>query len=122
MGIEEPEMISLNKSRQRAVFERPDGKGGWVRTTPLPADPASANYYFLKGFRAPQKDEVKSNVAVIEKPEVKVEIKEERKLSAVDAETPCPFCGKPCKGAFGLQLHIKKHSERKSNKEDNVNV
>ena len=100
MGLEMPEIINLNKSRQRAIYQRPDGKGGWVNTSPLPADPASMNYYFLKGFRAPPREEVKTSSS-------------EEKAKMVDGKLviscPIPNCNFTTFSAFGLQSHLRKH-------------
>ena len=94
MGLAEPEIISLNKSRQRAIYLRPDGNGGYVKTTPLPADPASINYYFLKGFKAPLREEANASSSVSEG--VRLLIK-------------CPLCEFQTPSAFGLQAHLRKH-------------
>ena len=107
MGLDEPELISLNKSRQRAVYQRPDGQGGWLTTTPLPADPASINYYFLKGFRAPPREEAKASSSVAEK--------------MIDGKLvincPIPGCQFTTVSAFGLQAHLRVHIN-KTKKED----
>ena len=100
MGLEMPEIINLNKSRQRAIYQRPDGKGGWVNTSPLPADPASINYYMMKGFRAPPREEVKTSSS-------------EEKAKMVDGKLvitcPIPNCNFTTFSAFGLQSHLRKH-------------
>ena len=41
------------KSAPKAIYKRKDGKGNWVLTRPLPADPYNMIMYFKKGFVAP---------------------------------------------------------------------
>lgn len=42
------------KSAPKAIYSRKDGKGNWVLTRPLPADPYNMIMYFKKGFKAPE--------------------------------------------------------------------
>ncbi len=39
------------KKRQRSTYYRPDGKGGWLPTRPLPSDANGRELYQSKGFR-----------------------------------------------------------------------
>ena len=89
MGIPDSSIISLNKSRQRAIYYRRVG-GNWAQTTLLPADPASINYYLLKGFKAkpPQGESVQEGMI------------------------KCPLCEFESKSVFGLQAHLKKHLKK----------
>jgi len=91
MGIPLNQIISLNKSRQRAIYWREIG-GEWVTTRPIPADPASIQMYFERGFKA-------------KKPE-DVEIKTEGTIK-------CPICEFEAQSAFGLQAHLRKHINKK---------
>jgi len=106
VGIPESAIISLNKSRQRAVYWREDSQGNWVKTTPLPADPASINYYFLKGFKAnpPKGDNSNGGEPTGLKDRLVIQ---------------CPICGFETQSAFGLQAHLRKHinKEKSKNKE-----
>lgn len=96
MGIPESHIISLNKSRKRAVYWRQLSDGSWAETRPLPADPASINYYFMRGFKAkPPEGEDKSNGDTVK----------------------CPLCSFEAQSAFGLQAHLRKHIQ-KSKKEE----
>ncbi len=53
-------ILNLGHSRMRARYWRQLSDGSWEQTQPLPADPASINQYFAKGFRArPPNGEVK---------------------------------------------------------------
>ena len=97
MGLLDSQIISLNKSRQRAVFWRQDSTGNWVQTTPLPADQASIRYYFLKGFKAKPPDDKSEGFVLQEK----------------DSDVQCPFCGDVCRGVAGLKHHLAIHKETK---------
>lgn len=90
MGIPLDQIISLNKSRQRAIYWREIG-GHWLQTGLIPADPASIQRYFARGFKA-------------KKPE-DVEIK-------TDESIKCPICEFPARSAFGLQAHLRKHTKK----------
>ena len=100
MGISNSQIVSLNKSRQRAVYRRPLANGEWALTKPLPADPASINYYLLKGFKAPIKEGDSNGSGSDEKLYIQ-----------------CPLCEFTTQSAFGLQSHLKKHIN-KSKKEE----
>ncbi len=39
------------KKRQRSVYYRPDGQGGWMETQLLPSDAQGRELYLSKGFR-----------------------------------------------------------------------
>ena len=106
MGISESSIISLNKSRQRAVYWRQDNGGNWVQTTPLPADAASINYYFLKGFKAVPPQGVKETPNETSPDGLKTRFM-----------IQCPICGFETQSAFGLQSHLRKHIGKKSKKE-----
>lgn len=107
MGLPAENIISLNKSRLRAVYWRQDSHGNWIQTSPLPADPASINYYFLKGFKAlcPHEGIIPSNG---ENPS---EIKTRFLVK-------CPFCEFETQSAFGLQAHLRKHITKSKKKEE----
>ena len=94
VGITADQIVSLNRSRQRAIYWRQDSAGNWVQTTPLPADPASINYYFLKGFKATC-------------PEKKDGEPDKSRLIIT-----CPICGFITPSAFGLQAHLRKHIKK----------
>ena len=100
MGIPDEQIISLNKSRKRAIYWREASAGNWVQTTPLPADPASINYYLLKGFKAacPQGGSSNGGESVEEKTRFVIS---------------CPICGFGTQSAFGLQAHLRKHINKK---------
>lgn len=92
MGIPQENILNLNKSRKRARYWREIGKGNWVQTSLLPADPASVNYYFLKGFKG-------------KKPEgVPVEVD----------NISCPHCDFVAKKPIGLQGHLRKHKKEEA--------
>lgn len=98
MPIPQSHIISLNKSRKRAIFWKQLSNGDWVETKPLPADPDSINYYLLKGFKAnPPEGEDKSNGDTIK----------------------CPLCSFEAQSAFGLSSHLRKHIQ-KSKKEEKL--
>ena len=88
MGIPESQIVNLNKSRMRAIYWRPDGKGNWFQTSPLPAAPASANAYILKGFKANPPGGVDTGLI------------------------QCPMCEFGAQSAFGLQAHLRKHIQK----------
>ena len=96
MGIPDTAIVSLNKSRQRAVYQRQLSNGEWVETNPLPADPASINYYLLKGFRAPPKGTPPQDGGP------------EKTRFAIQ----CPLCEFTTQSAFGLQSHLRKHIKK----------
>ena len=105
MGITEAQIISLNKSRKRAVYWWQGEDGNWNPTGPLPADPASINYYFLKGFKAQPPHEAQAS----------------NEAEPVEAKTrfmiSCPICGFETQSAFGLQTHLRKHIKKSEKKE-----
>lgn len=94
MGIPQDQIISLNKSRQRAIYWRQIG-GHWLQTGLIPADPASIQRYFARGFRA-------------KKPEGNGEEVETK----TEGTIKCPICGFAAQGAFGLQAHLRKHTKK----------
>lgn len=93
MGIPRENILNLNKSRQRAIYWRQDQNGNWTQTRPLPADPASMNYYFLKGFKGKKPEGTPITVEALS----------------------CPHCDFVAKKPIGLQGHLRKHK-----KEENV--
>ena len=52
MSLPDSQMISLNRSRQRAIYWRQLKSGEWHQTGLLPADQLSIQYYYAKGFKA----------------------------------------------------------------------
>ena len=97
MVSENPQIISLNKSRMRARYWRPvlDRSGKpipdeWMETLPLPADPMSQMAYFGKGFKAARPD---TKGVKIEK----------------SGELQCPYCDFVPKNALGLRTHLGTH-------------
>ena len=110
MGLLDSQMISLNKSRQRAIYWRQLPNGDWVRTSPLPSDPASMNYYIgLKGFRGKPPEQNETIVATV--------------VATAVVEDPegvirCPICKDfTTESAFGLQAHLRKHVNESRKKE-----
>lgn len=52
VGIPRNKIYYIGKHRERSIYERPDGKGGWIETNPLPSDPDGRQLYIdKKGFR-----------------------------------------------------------------------
>ena len=87
MDVPQSSILSLNRSRQRAVYYRLAQDGTWVPTKPLPADPQSIAYYFAKGFKAKPPDEGEKPADVLK----------------------CPLCDFEPQSVFGLQSHLRKH-------------
>ena len=115
MPIPRENILNLKKSRQRAIYWRQDGQGNWVQTTPLPADPASMNYYFMKGFKGKKPDsneklEVKKNVM-----EASVALDKAASEAISRAPITCPTCGFEAKSDFGLKAHQRKHKKEEKN-------
>ena len=100
MGLLDTQILSLNKSRLRAVYWRQDSEGGWVKTLPLPADPASINHYLLKGFKANPPEKVNPSEIV------------------QDGLLQCPVCEFRAKDVFGLQSHLRKHINKSKKEEE----
>ena len=90
VNIEPNQIISLNKSRQRAIYWRQDNNGGWVQTNPLPADPQSINYYLSKGLRGKKPEDGGQTVVQ-------------------DGTAKCPFCEFVTESPLGLRSHLRKH-------------
>jgi len=69
-----------------------------------------------RGFRFEKPEEAKAEVKieVVKAEEVVEEIKvseAEIKVEGIEAiMVPCPECGKLCKGAFGIEMHMKIHA------------
>ena len=50
-NIPKSAILMIGKHRERGIYERPDGKGGWMQTTPLPSDAEGKELYTQKGFK-----------------------------------------------------------------------
>ncbi len=86
-------ILNIGRRRERVIYYRPDG----TPTCPLPADAYSQLYYMRKGF-------------TMKPPEVEV------KKDIADG-IPCPLCEFKAKDAFGLSVHLRKHT-KESEKEE----
>lgn len=89
VGIPKSKIIYIGKHRERAIYERPDGKGGWIQTDLLPSDADGRELYInKKGFRLLGSTPVKSNSDGLS----------------------CPFCDFVAKSPGGLGYHLmRKH-------------
>jgi len=85
MGMEQPQIESLNKSRLRAIYYRKIGDN-WAPTQLLPADSLSISHYLSKGFKAKPPDGEPQQGSI-----------------------SCPYCEFEAKNALGLRTHLNKH-------------
>ena len=89
MGMLDSTILNLNKSRQRAIYYRPDG----TPTRPLPSDPSGQLYYLAKGFT----------------------LKKPGQAAVRESSGKCPFCDFEPKNALSLRTHLTKHVKEDTN-------
>lgn len=94
-------ILNIGRRRERIIYYRPDGQGGFIPTCPLPADAFSKVYYMSKGFKT-QMPEVKEVKEAVIKP---IEI-------VNDGKVHCPICQTGFESALGLRSHLRVHIEK----------